>query len=294
MTEQFQLPERQMVANIGSFLFNQPTESGYTVKVLRLRGWKDKLDIRREQVARLWGPGIFDEPGNADARLITIEARVTVPTSDAIRDLTNEFAALLMDGGSERFEVDDPIMGYQYATVSLANSSEANWQVPGIYPLQLHLLAADPKKYGQTAIGTTGVMVDGDGLVFDLFTSAPAPGVLDFGQAGNPGTITLTNTGTAPATPIFTVTGYCPNGFSIREILTDRTLRYIAAVMPGQTIRLDSADGSVTLDQDDDRSVQLVRREWTRLERGQSATWLFEAPGSINAKLRIEVTPAWW
>lgn len=291
----YSVPSRTAFLLLGSLIFNRWTEQGFLIKVLDLKGWNGhKPGMRRNKTDRVWAPGIFTEPGQSDARLITVECRVFMPTEQALWEATNRLAAVLQDGGTERLTVDHPVFGVQYTDVQLASDTDGHWSVPGIYPFQLHLIAPDPKKYGQSSTGSTGVPLDGGGLYYDLGTSPAAPGVLDYGAVGNPGTVTMSNTGTASTSPVFVVTGSMPTGFTITETQSGRRLTFATAVIPGQILRLDSADGTVTLDDDTDRTADLVRAEWTQLKPESSSTWLFEALDSTDAKMTVEVTPAWW
>ncbi|WP_104088033.1 phage tail domain-containing protein [Arthrobacter sp. GMC3] len=294
MTTLYKMPASQMVATLGALQLNQWAPEGYFLKALRMPGWKGTPGVRKDTTPRLWAHGDFSERGWRTGRLITIEGRANLPTEAALLAAHEALSSALADGTEGMLVVDDPIFGVLHASVSLATGSDLpGWEVPGIYPFQIQVTAADPRKYGQTLSGSTGVPVDGGGLGYDLYTVG-STGVLDYGAAGSPGIVSLTNVGTADTAPVYTITGSCPNGFSITEIGTGRRLVYAGAVITGQVIRLDTADGSVTLDDDGDRGAQLVRREWVRLGKGQTGTWLFEAPGSTNALLKTEVTPAWW
>ncbi|ALY09973.1 minor tail protein [Arthrobacter phage Pumancara] len=129
---------------------------------------------------------------------------------------------------------------------------------------------------------STELVPDGRGTV----------GILDFGINGSPGTASLTNPGTADTGPKFTIKGTLVPGFTITELGSGRRLVYTGTLRSGQTLVLDTDDGSVILDGYAPRDLQVS--EWTRLGRGETATWLFESPGSTNATMKVEVRPAWW
>lgn len=256
-------------------------------------GWHNGPGVRRDSTARLWAHGDFSERGWREARFITISGIAWANTRSEAAQIVDELAASMAEGTEGRFTFIDPDHGTRWADVVLDGEPKTRWAGVLDVEFQITLKAADPRKYGQAVSGSTGVPVDGGGLGYDLYTVGSV-GVLDYGAAGSPGIVSLTNVGTADTAPVHTITGNCPNGFSITETGTGRRLVYVGAVIGGQVIRLDTADGSVTLDDNGDRSAQLVRREWVRLGKGQAGTWLFEAPGSTNALLRTEVTPAWW
>ncbi|AZS08513.1 minor tail protein [Arthrobacter phage Lasagna] len=128
---------------------------------------------------------------------------------------------------------------------------------------------------------------------YDLTPAIPSTvGVLDFGVAGSTGTVSLTNPGSADTGPKFTITGTTVPGFTITELTTGRRLVYTGTIRTGQTLVIDTDDGSVMLDGYAPRN--LVVSEWVRLGRGETGSWLFESPGSNNAKMKVEVRPAWW
>lgn len=256
-------------------------------------GWTNGPGIRRQRTDRLWAHGEFSERGWRTARLITITGHIRTTTRAEAAALVDELASVYADGTTGRFTFSDPDLGTRWADVALEGTPKTDWDRSTRIDFQMQLLAADPRKYGQAITGSTGVPVDGGGLGYDLYTVG-STGVLDYGAAGSPGIVSLTNAGTADTAPIHTITGSCPSGFTITELGTGRRLVYAGTVISGQVIRLDSADGSVMLDDDGDRGAQLVRREWLRLGKRQTGTWLFEAPGSTNAQLQTEVAPAWW
>lgn len=124
---------------------------------------------------------------------------------------------------------------------------------------------------------------------------AGAAGVLDFGTGGSTGQVSLTNTGTAPAYPVFRVTAdSAPSGFSITETTTSRRLVYSGVLVAGQELVIVSGDGSATLNGTAPRESELSVAQFTPVPPGSSSTWLFEATNSVNALLVVEVTPAWW
>ncbi|QPO16947.1 minor tail protein [Arthrobacter phage Kittykat] len=128
---------------------------------------------------------------------------------------------------------------------------------------------------------------------YDLIPHVPSTvGILDFGVSGSTGTVSLANPGTADTGPKFTITGTTVPGFTITELNTGRRLVYTGTIRTGQKLVIDTDDGSVLLDGYAPRELAVA--EWTRLGRGETGSWLFESPGSNNAKMKVEVRPAWW
>lgn len=269
------------------------TVDGANVILTGISGWHDGPPTRGSETPRLWAHGSFSERVWRDSRLITIAGHAWAASRSDAAVLVDTLASSLAEGTEGTFTFTDPDHGTRWAGVTLSGAPNIRWSGNLDIPFQIAMLAADSRKYGQALAASTGVPVDGGGLGYDLYTVG-STGVLDYGEAGAPGTAALTNVGTADTAPVHTVTGDCPDGFSITELGTGQRMVYAAAVIPGQVIRLDAADGSVTLDDDGDRSAQLVRREWVRLDKGQTGTWLFEAPNSVGALLEVKVVPAWW
>lgn len=264
---------------------------GINVILSDIDGWHNGPGVRRDSTARLWAHGDFSERGWREARYITISGFAWGNTRAEAAGIVDELAASMADGTEGRFIFIDPDHGTRWAEVVLDGQPKTRWGGDLAVEFQLVLKAADPRKYGQPITSSTGISVDGGGLAYPLYFPS---GALSYGPAGTPGTLQLANAGTADTAPVHTVTGDMPNGFTITELGTQRRLIYALAVIAGQVIRLDASDGSVMLDGGSDRGAGLVRRDWVRLEKGQTGTWLFEAPGSSGALLTTEVTPAWW
>lgn len=257
-----------------------------------LEGWYSPAGTRRSETERLWAHGSFSERGWREQRVISVGGHIYTDTRAAAAEMTDELSAVLADGTAGEFIVDDANLGRRSATVYLTGAPTVDWQGGLDIIFAIDMVAPDPRKYGVLVTSTTGAASPGGGLVFDLFTGDNA-GVLDFGGAGNPGTVTFENIGTADTAPVFTVTGYALS-FTITEVTSGARLIYSRPVPAGQSLVLNAADGSVLLDGYADRSAYLTRREWTRVNGKTRATYLFESPGNAGATLQIGAKPAWW
>ena len=142
----------------------------------------------------------------------------------------------------------------------------------------------DPLRYGPPqAAQSTGLPTSGGGLAWPLFTD----GFLDWGQPGDPGQITLTNPGTADAPIPLRVTGPLPGGF---EVSADGgRLTYPTDVPAGQTIWIDTGDGSVLAEGTADRRLNLTRADWLLVPAGGSMTLQFTGLGAYSADARLTV-----
>lgn len=261
---------------------------GYTLWLDDIPGWKDGPGVRRERAARMNAHGEFSERGWRDARLVTIEGDATCPSEEVTALAEQQLAAVLADGLAGVLEVTDTATVPMSCGTYLFSEPKIEYKNDTTLTFQLQFICPKPRKYGAALNAVTGVATAGGGLGY------PLGDPLDYGVAGVPGTVTLANAGTADTAPTFTVTGPTPNGFTITHVQSGRQLVYSDAVLPGQTVRLDTSDASVLLEGYADRSAKLTVREWTRLARNTAGTWLFEASGSTGAQLIAEVRPAWW
>lgn len=266
---------------------------GVNMKLVDIPGWYGGPGVRRDSTPRLWTHGQFSERGWREARLVTLQGAVVCDTRAQAAAVLDSVASVLADGTEGLLTVNDPDIGPRWAKVLLAGSPKTMWNGTDTVEFSLDLLAADPRKYGTSTSAATAIAAPGGGLVYPLGSPAP-PGVLDYGATGTPGTVALANKGSADTAPVFTVTGDLPNGFTITNVETGRRLVYASAILAGQYLRLDTADGSVKLEGYADRSALLTVRQWTRLSPYSTGTWLFEAQGSTGALLSVEVKPAWW
>lgn len=273
----------------GEMLSLQP---GTNQVLTSLEGWFSPAGTRRSGTDRLWAHGSFSERGWREQRVISVGGHIFTETRSAAAEMTDTLSAALADGTAGQFIVDDVDLGRRTAAVYITGTPTVDWQGGVDIFFAIDMVATDPRKYGELVTATSPAASPGGGLVFDLFTGSNE-GVLDFGDAGNPGTVTFENVGTADTAPVFTVSGYAP-GFTITEVNSGARLIYSQTVAAGQTLVLNAADGSVLLDGYADRSAYLTRREWTRVNGKTRATYLFESPGSVGATLQIGAKPAWW
>lgn len=262
---------------------------GYTLWLDDIKGWTgDGPPVRRQRTDRMNAHGEFSERGWRGGRLVTITGDVTCP-SDAVAALAEQqLAALLADGLDGVLEVTDTATVPMSAGAGLFAEPKIGNKNDLTLTYQFQFLCPKARRYGAAVNAVTGIATAGGALEY------PLDDPLDYGALGNPGTVTLTNTGTADTAPVFTVNGDMPTGFTITHVQSGQRLVYSAPVLPGQTLRLDTSDASVMLEGNTDRSSKLTIRGWVRLPRRTAGTWLFEASGSTGAQMIAEVRPAWW
>lgn len=92
------------------------------------------------------------------------------------------------------------------------------------------LLAWDPVRYGDLVTVSAGPPTAGGGLEYPLHSPS---GALYYGANGTLGRVTVTNAGTADVWPVITVTGEIEDGFEVRCLDVNMTLRYERDVPAG-------------------------------------------------------------
>jgi hypothetical protein len=262
-------------------------------RVADISGWEDLPGARVDDVARANSHGSFDAPVWSSARTVTVEGYTI--DSDARDQLLLDLASGMTLGGD-----DDP--GQLAVTFSgrtltanarLTRSSRTLklWGV-GHFGWIAEWWCADPFRYGSAVTGTTGLPEDTGGLEFPLF----ADGFLDFGDLGAPGRITMDNPGTAPAYPVYTVTGPVPAGFELRHVESGRRLRWGSAVPTGSEITLDCRTATASFDDSPGWDGELTKRQWHTIPAGGTATVQFLGLGSYDAAAQLTASwaPTYW
>jgi hypothetical protein len=267
-------------------------QPGTNQVVTDIKGWHGSAGIRRKSTPKLWQHGIFPERGWKTERVISLQGHISTATRGEAADLCDSLAAILGDGTFGTFTVDDADQGLRTAEVQLDGPVEIGWDSGTEIDVTVDMVAPDPRKYGPLQSFTTGASMPGGGLDNDPSLFNNETDVLDFGEGGTSGTITIINAGKAPAAVAFEAQGYWPDEIIITEVGTGRRLRYILPNLIEDTLYLDGAAGTVMLNGVADRSEYLVERGWPVLNPGTN-TYLFEAPDA-SVILTARAASAWW
>ncbi len=210
---------------------------------------------------RLNKHGMFRSPGWKKERIVSLTGRCYHPDYEVLRQAEANVLGLLSDPrtpgkltcyseiGALSLDVylDDAILCTPLDVVS----------EPGV-EFSIQLVAPDPRKYSpETQIQTVGLPQDaGDGLDFNQVVSPDTnPGLyfglpiatagLAFGTFNGSGFVTLTNPGTAPASPIYTL--YGPLTTPVLTTTTGYSMRYNGTLAAGEYVAIDPAAPSVVL-----------------------------------------------
>lgn len=147
----------------------------------------------------------------------------------------------------------------------------------------LSLLAPDPRKYA-AALQSVGLVlpVSTGGLTWPVTYPVTYTGVVSNSS------VTVINEGTWDSPPVLTVTGPCPP-CRITNLTTSQSLRVVEAVAAGQSLIIDVAAGTATVQGQSRR----VLGSWWSVVPG-SNTIAFSADGyDAGAALTVEFRSAW-
>lgn len=254
--------------------------------ISEISGWEDLADVTDLSVARVRGHG--DHVGDiyARGRVVTVMGqiadsvdrdalaqalRAATPVSSEVTDLSVDLLGQALTAGARLVR----------RTVTIARTYDV-----GEIPFALQWRCPDPLRYGQSQPPvSTGLPTSSGGL------SYPLAYPLDYGTAGTPGQVTLTNEGTAPAPFVFEVFGGSttglPGGFELSA--GTQRLVYPTAVSPGETLTGDTAAGTLVAEGTADRRGFLTVADWMQVPAGGSLTIQFTSLGGFDAAASFTV-----
>jgi hypothetical protein len=226
-------------------------------------------------------------------RQVVLTGNVTAPNADMLQQGMDVVAGLLMGGDrSATLSVAETSRGQTLTSfVRAASQPRAKRVSELVATWEIDLVCPDPKRYGAVPISvSTGLPKPAAGGL-----SYPVAYPLSYGAGGSPGTLTVTNPGTADAPIVFTVSGNLPQGFVISYNF--QYLYYYATLFPGQPVVIDTGAGTVLVEGTADRRSSLAYADWIQAPAGSSATISFISnDGSYDpaATLTATYAPAFW
>ena len=278
-----------LVATADGFSLVDRRPDGTDIKVMDTPGWNEGGEIDFRSVPRGASHGTFNTPVYNRQIEFSIIGMATSPTHIESEQLERRMTRILAGGATGTVAMQHEgdvalwVQAHRSARVSITRHSpkKFEWRIP--------LLSPDAYRYGNVSTASTAFASDpvGAGLVFDLFSP---DGVLDFGAIPtSDGTALVSNAGSAPAAPVFTITGPAPvGGFSIADTVSDARITYVGEIPAGSTLVIDSRDGSALLDGTGDRSGQLIVSQWPLVAPESQATYRF-APESVSSAAVLSV-----
>lgn len=264
---------------------------GGPLHVDEITGWDDTPDVDSLDVPRSRGHG--DHPGERYSR----SRVVTVSGSIASRKARDELAQAILGAATiESAGLDELVIetfGQQlraFAWLARRSLPVGDDYPSGKVPFSLQFRCPDPLRYGPERTVSTGLPQSGGGMSF------PIPFPITFGAPGATGQVTVDNPGTAAAALILEVTGPLPSGFEIAAAGGGRLL-YAADVPAGQTVEIDTAEGTVLVEGTADRRANLLVADWLIAPKQGSLDLQFTSLGAAFdplARLDARWAAAYW
>lgn len=276
------MAESPVALTVGSIELTADRTPEVDWALVGLEGWTESADMSVPQQRRPNSHGQFFQPGLLGGKVITVNGEVRSKVRALLTDAEEVIAATLADGGLGTLTVYDEDAGMRWAPVQrLGTPSIKSDDELDVVKFQLQFLAPDAYRYGQTTTATVGFAASsGSGAVFPAFPG----GVMDFGPLPDFGIVSIQNPGTADASPVFSVTGPTP-GFVITDVRTGKRNTFMSLVPDGQTLTVDTSDGSVLLEGVADRSGDALVEAWPVVPARSVSEFLFEPLGGATSAL---------
>lgn len=210
--------------------------------------------------------------------------------ADAL-EARNRLNSLFADGSSITMRVTDEL-GPTTREVWLIESSTSFHYDFAHFPLDLVLVAPDPRRYGPLESATDGMPSAGGGLFWNLGT-APSGLFFDWGAEGTLGQVTFTNGGNAATFPRIEIggAGGFDAGFRVTEIETGREITLERVVNVGEVVVLNSRSQRATIGQGDVTAF-LSSRDWFTIPAGGSRRYQITPLGSVTGSPTITIYAA--
>ena len=203
-----------------------------------------------------------------------------VSTADALA-ARNRINALFSDGKPVTMRVTDELGATSRQVWLLEASTKFRYDFSH-FPLDLSLVAPDPRRYGTTATDSEGMPSAGSGLVWNLGTAGSGL-YFDWGTPGVLGQVEFTNTGSSTTLPRLDVggAGAFVSGFRVTEVETGRELTFERATNLGEVIVLDSRTQRATLGSGD-MTAFLSSRDWFEVPAGATRRYQINPLGAVT------------
>ena len=277
-----------MQVSVGGMVFFDGSGAGDSVYLLtKISGWFDGTETRRDKTPRPQQHGSFASQGYQSGRTIALEMEVYTDTKEQQREALSTLAALLADGGYSTLTVEEDATVW---SISVGRDGEpsVNLDLYGrLASVRMQFWAPDPLWWAAGTWEETAHPTAGDGVVWPLVWPLVWPG------GGNPGRISLVNSGKAPSSPVFQLVGGMGSAV-ITCVDTGARIGFERAIPVGQTVEIDVASRRATQG-GNDVSRWLRYREWQDVPAGATRRYqLAVTSPSGSPLLRGKVDSAWW
>jgi hypothetical protein len=253
-------------------------------RILTVEGWEELPAPRYEKTPRSRAHGAHPSRVWADERIVTVTGFCW---SAADRDaMLSELQAGLVFGADEEPLTVTAAGRTLTASAQLLAARQAllrgEWGI-GRFGWVAQWRCPDPLRYGPAQPSqSVGLPTSGGGLAYPLAYD------LDYGAAGEDGSLTLTNPGTAPAPVVMEVRGPLERGFEVSA--GGQRLRYPVPIPAGQVIRIDTGAGTVLVEGTADRRTNLTIADWMQVPAlGSLTLQLTSLGGAYDAAAGLTV-----
>jgi hypothetical protein len=282
MAEVLQLP----VYAVAGWAANTVDDDGVEWWVTEEDGWSGPPEIRLELASRPQRDGSFDAPSFRSARVITLGGTAIAPDPDGRERAKDRLAALLADGSRLADLLVRERTIERRARVRLSGQTKIADQTPYSFAWSVQLTAPDPIRYGaDDHVASCGLPQPGHGLAF------PLGWPLTFGEPSG-GSLLLSNIGTVPTWPVWTITGPCDQPI-IRNASTGEWLAFGLRLAEGDSLLVDTAARTVRLGAASRRSALLPGSRWFALPPGETTVQFDALRTDTPAVLSVTWQDAW-
>ncbi|MFI6286872.1 phage distal tail protein [Streptomyces sp. NPDC051018] len=242
-----------------------------------LTGWEDlpeydSSDAERPTSHGAWPGARYAKPRKVGGTVWTHPASGRGPA--ALNALRQSFA--LTDG--ERWlavRLHGEILAVRARVAQRVVPADRVFATQGAARASVQWLAADPRRYAvNEQLATTGPPQPESGLTW------PLTWPLNWGRAQSTGDVVAENTGSAPTHPVIVFRGPCAIP-AVTERISRRGLRYAIDLTAGDVLEVDTAAGTVTLNN------SASRRHTAMADSGPEELFAFE-PGRAELSFRPE------
>ncbi|MFD5089317.1 hypothetical protein ACFWMR_01855 [Amycolatopsis thailandensis] len=244
----------------------------------------DGIGRKTHTSERPFGMGAYRSRSYPAARTGLIQGYCQAPDRASRVTARDRLMSLFPAGGQALLVVDDGVAPRQLLVELDSDVLKCDvWKTGEGIDWQLPLIATDPR-WLDTTMQVAGPFTVGgvvaDGLDWGSGGLDWANGGLDWGSSGNGGVLSLTNPGSAPTWPVFTVVGPLVNP-ALTNPVTGDVIAYTGTVEAGQTLVIDTSPftRSVALN-GVDRSGLLASAQWIEIPPGGQVTVQFSGAGA--------------
>lgn len=265
---------------------NAPTDGLYWTD---LEGWWGLPDLKSDGDSIPGAHGKFPKATHErESRVITLTGHILVDTVGGLAATRTRLESYLAESAGDMTVVTSAYGSWtryvEIDTVQIDPDHGRTWT-----KFTVDMEAPDPIRYlAPTVIGPIGLPVHEGGLIL------PQAFPWDFGTSTRP-VATVLNTGSIPILPIVTMRSSEPNGVASADAITifggSRRLEF------GQfsgVLVFDALERRAWLN-GTDVTIQMIRRDWPSVAKGESADFYFEATNpSPDLTLSVEYQIGEW